>query len=192
MKSRALILLCLLMGSLMARSFNWAEPRLQIELEPAINRDGISPVMLVKKEENRLLELSLTKEDQRDIQYLLETLTKKDWKWLWKHETQLRKFGECLRKRIHPLRFMEYILKDRQRRRYLMQIRDHTYFKIHIKWREWRTNFAQQMEEMRSKGQLYQYIPDFAKELKLDARVLARFCDESNWDKFLEYCINKT
>ncbi len=120
--------------------------------------------------------LALSKEDQNNIRFIISTMAKENLVQLAFSKGTLEKKGKKI-EHVHPLRFMGYILSQRELKQALKQVR-----KSSFKWDHFIGGFARRMKDEHSHNNLHAYIPGFAQQVGCREELVRRYIHHKDWE----------
>ncbi len=130
---------------------------------------------------DKFYSLPINESDKKIVRYIIKTMAEKNMMQLLMEKKGLEKKGKKIR-HIHPLRFIGFILSDEGLKRNLK-----AFSKNYFKWSNFVEGFVDRMKEEGQRGQLMPYVPGFAKELHADPEQVAKYIQNRDYEKLIEY-----
>lgn len=119
------------------------------------------------------------------ITYVITTMGFKGYTELWKQRKKLKDTREPLID-LHPFRFLEVIFTGEETIAAMSNIKDKTFV-----WPKFKEGLYPSLTEEAAKGNLkIKDIKDFAKNVKVDAKLLIPTIEKKDWDKLVELLID--
>lgn len=120
--------------------------------------------------------LALSKEDKDNIRFIISTMSKENLVQLAFSKGTLERKGKKI-EHVHPLRFIGYILSQRELKQALKQVR-----KSSFKWDHFIAGFARRMKDENSHNNLHAYIPGFAQQVGCREELVRRYIHHKDWE----------
>ena len=139
---------------------------------------------ILEGEKSHFSSLQITDADRKNIHYIITTLAGTNCLTLALYATTLiQKGGEI--DNLHPLRFLECILQQRELVQGLHTMRTSL---IKVQWNGFLDGTREKLE--RHAASLHQYFPGFAEAIKINQSHLDPFIQNQNWDEMLGFLID--
>jgi hypothetical protein len=120
-------------------------------------------------------DLPIAIEDKINIRQLMSSMADKNLVQLFLDKKSMEKLGDKIR-RVHPLRFMGFILSDSSLKKYLTVIANDS-----IKWDNFIGGFEERMKKEAKAGNLDVYGPGFAELLQTDSNLVQDYLKKKNY-----------
>lgn len=142
-------------------------------------RDENPQVILASQTEGSVhsfYELPLSEEDRRNIDFIISTLSQENLVQLTLSKKALEKKGKKI-ERVHPLRFIGYVLSHSELKQALRHIR-----KSSFKWDHVIHGFSRRMKEEKSHHNLHAHIPGFSHQVGCSEELVHRYIQHKDWE----------
>lgn len=129
--------------------------------------------------------LSLLNEDKKNIRKLITTMSDKNIVQLLLDIKSMTKVGDKIR-RVHPLRFIGFILADPYLKRCLKSIEGDS-----IKWNNFIEGYNERMQKEAKEGNLEEYLPGFSELLRANPSDIQAFIQSEDYIGLVRFYLNK-
>lgn len=136
------------------------------------------------KKITRAYENPATKEEAKNIHYIVYTLGTKPLLFIIKQTFKLKKTGDKI-DNVHPFRFLEVIFTDEKSKACMPNIRKSTFV-----WPEFKNGLYTSLSEEKEKDNLKtEYIQDFAKNVGIDCNLIFPSIQKGDWNSLVDILI---
>jgi hypothetical protein len=148
------------------------------EAEPLRLADNIvvRPINNVLGGTEPFYQLSITEKDKKIISDIITTIAEKNILQLAFIKHSVERKGKKI-ERVHPMRFMGYILSSSELRSCLKTIK-----KSSFKWDHFIAGFSRRMKEEYAHDNVYIYVPGFCQQINGDEEAVKRFIKRKDWE----------
>jgi hypothetical protein len=122
---------------------------------------------------------SLSANEKKQIQYIVDTLGNDSLLSIAKARGDLKRSGEQI-ERIHPFRFLEFTFEDEKLRVALQNMSKRSWV-----WKEFFDGMKRSLEDENSRGNLLPHVPTFASKLNIDPNLIYQPLKDKKWKEFL-------
>lgn len=129
---------------------------------------------------------SASKQDKKDIYYIVTTLANDSLISIASSRSSLKKAGERI-DYLHPLRFLMVIFTHEELKAGAHAIRD----RGGLTWDGFTDGIIGSLKEESAKNNVLQFAPDFAKKVKIDPALILPSLEKGKWSDFVNILIDK-
>ena len=137
----------------------------------------------VEKSIRRQYERELSREEKKNIEYIISTLGSSSLIGLAKERSELKRRGKEI-EQVHPFRLLEYTFKQEKLRVALENIKNRTFVR-----KEFFNGLNNSLEEEMQKDNLLNYLQAFCSELSIDYKSAYPFVKAKKWTEFINFLI---
>lgn len=137
------------------------------------------------KKQYRNYDAPVSKEEKKDISFIITSLAYKSYYSLMKNQDSLNAAGERI-EHIHPLRFLMCIFTDKELIEGMKEI-----YRYHgFPWKKLSSELRGNLKEEFSKNNLRdEHLLDFASNINSDSKPILKIIHRNNWNDFVVYLI---
>lgn len=127
---------------------------------------------------------SLTKEEKKDIQYLVNTLGMNSLVSITNNKSSLKRAGKRI-DHIHPLRFLLYIFSDEEMKASMKAMEGRSWV-----WSEFIDNLVNSFNiEVDRDNMKPEFLREFCKKVNIDMNLIQSAVEQRRWESFVSICI---
>lgn len=128
----------------------------------------------------------ISSDEKEDLKYIVTTLATASWTSLLSKKSSLKKAGDRI-DHLHPLRFLSTIFNDEEMNGCFHVIQDRS-----AVWSEFYGDFSKNLESESNAGNMTdKMIHDFAKIVKVDAKLISKPIKVHNWSGFIKVLLEE-
>lgn len=127
----------------------------------------------------------VTDEEKRLIAYIITTLGNASLLTIAKSRSDLKHAGAQI-ERIHPFRFLEYVMHDDKVRAAMQNMSKRSWL-----WKEYFEGIKRSLEEENSRSNLLVHVNNFASKLSISQDAIYSLIQERKWKEFLNVLLEQ-
>lgn len=129
---------------------------------------------------------SVSKQDKKDIHYIITTLANDSLISIGTSRSSLKKAGERI-DYLHPFRFLMAIFTDEELKAGAHAIRDRGGWT----WDGFTDGIIGSLKEESARNNVLEFVPDFAHKVKIDSSLILPLLEKGKWQEFVNILIDK-
>jgi hypothetical protein len=155
---------------------------------PITSTSGSSAAVETPATDDPFIKLTLTEEHQRKIFFIVHTVAEAHKQTipvlaLAQHKSQLEQYGENI-KEVHPLKFLEYILRHPVLVKDLRVLQEHNSM---LTWKPFIEGAGTNLAIEANAGRLFPCIKGFAHALKMDPKNILPYVQSAKWEEMVRF-----